>query len=116
MTTKQEKLYKSILLEIYKSGIDLNYNGFQLCALKFKSGEMKDKIKAYHLFFKSLGCFLSNKKFSSLNSNEFNIFLESIRAILGANSYVLTIDNRYFEDTIKESKKTLDFNSFLKVR
>ena len=49
MIIKQDKLYKNILMEIYNSGIDLNYNGFKLNTLKTKNGGIEDKIKVYHL-------------------------------------------------------------------
>ena len=114
MTTKQDKLYKNILMEIYNSGIDLNYNGFKLNTLKTKNGGIEDKIKVYHLFFKSFGAFPKEKKLYQLDSKEFNIFIESIRVILSENDYVLKIDNSAFNKAIKESKKVMEFDYFLK--
>ena len=35
MTTKQEKLYKSVLLEVHNSEIDLKYNGYMLNNLTY---------------------------------------------------------------------------------
>ena len=70
MIIKQDKLYKNILMEIYNSGIDLKYNGFKLNTLKTKNGGIENKIKVYHLFFKSFGAFPKDKKLHQWRNND----------------------------------------------
>ena len=114
MTTKQDKLYKKLLLEIYNSGLDLKAKGYLFKSLKLTKGDLKTKIKAYHLFFKTFGSFPKNKTWEQLNNQDFNIYLESIRIILSDNKYVLKVDEYVFNNTLNESKKTLDFFYFIK--
>lgn len=116
ITDKQNIFYKRVLKEILDSNIDLNYNGFILKSLKEKEGSVKDKINSYHLFFKSLGAYPQGKMLTELSSRDFNNYLESIRLILSENKYVLKCDESSFNNVIGESKKTTEFDYFLKRR
>lgn len=58
--------------------------------------------------------FSTNKNILQLNNYEFNDFIEKIRVILAENKYILKIDEESFTEALIESKKTTDFNYFLK--
>ena len=109
---KQENLYKKILLEILDANIDLRYNGFILKSLKHLEGGVRDKINAYHLFFKTFSSVSS--KLSEWTNKEFNIHIDSIRQILADNKYTLSIDEIEFENLILEQKRRIDLQYYLK--
>ena len=115
ISKRQEIFYTKILIEIVNANIDLKSNGYLLKANKNKEASLKEKINAYNLFFKSLILsFSTNKNILQLNNYEFNDFIEKIRVILAENKYILKIDEESFTEALIESKKTTDFNYFLK--
>lgn len=109
---KQENLYKKILLEILNADIDINYNGFILKSLKHLEGGVRDKINAYHLFFKSFSPI--SKNLSEWTSKDFNIHIDKIREVLGDNKYTLSIDEMEFKNLMLEQRKRMDLQYYLK--
>lgn len=114
ISNKQQIFYNQVLIEIINSNIDIEYNGYMLKSIKMKQGSLENKIKAYHLFFKLFSKFPKNKNILEFSNKEFNFFLEEIRVILAENSYTLKNDEKSFEETLSEYKKTTDFKYFLK--
>ena len=116
ISSRQQKFYSKILEEILSANIDLKYNGYLLKSLKIKDFSLKEKLKAYNIFFRCLIGIPNNKNLLELNNYEFNIFLEKIRVILAENNYILKIDEESYQKAINESKKTIDFKYFLKYK
>ena len=114
ISKKQQFFYKKVLIEIINSNIDIKYNGYKLEYIKMKKGSLENKIKVYHLFFKLFSKIPRNKNILEFSNKEFNFFLEEIRAILAENNYTLKNDEKSFEETLSECKKTTDFRYFLK--
>ncbi len=114
ITDRQKKLYQNILLDVLTSGIDIKYEGFIFKSLNSLKGELKKKIKAYHIFFKSISKTPLDKNLINYSQKEFNLFLDEIRFVLSENKYVLKIDIKAFSDTLQESKKSIDFKDYLK--
>lgn len=115
ITSKQIKFYKNILAEIVNADINLKYNGYMLKSLSSINTNIEDKVKAYHLFFKTISLnYPENKKVEGLTHLEFNLFLEEIREILADNGYILKHDIISFNNMIRDSKKTTCFQHFLK--
>jgi len=108
---KQIKMYKYILKEIVTNfKKELIYGSFAL-SLFDKKGELEDKIKAYHIFFKLVcNSFPREKNLIDLNHKEFSDYLEDIRVILADNGYVLQLDSKV---VINESEKPIKLNYFV---
>ncbi|WP_152632532.1 hypothetical protein [Aliarcobacter butzleri] len=102
------------MLEILSSGINLKYDKIIFNSLKDINGEQEKKIKAYHIFFMSLSKISNKKNILQYTTQEFNMYLDEIRVILSENNYILKVDEVSWEKTIKDSKKSIDFNHYLR--
>ena len=111
INNKQINMYKCILKEITTNlKKELVYGSFAL-SLFDKKGELVDKIKAYHIFFKLVcNSFPKEKNLIELNHNEFNNYLEDIRTVLADNGYVLKYDSKI---VISENIKPIGLNYFI---